>query len=204
MTFRRMDEATVEQWYEIDRFERIAGPRTVDRVIRLLESLSSITDGFSVDRLTHCLQTAARAEAAGVDREWVVAALCHDTGMAISGHNHAPIAAEILRPYVRSDIVEVVRTHDDFQGRYYYELFGGNPDARLKYQDARWFSLAERFSDEWDQVSFDPDYPTPPLSHFEPAIRMIFTEPLGERQAKEDQIEGTNPDLAQADNQAVH
>ena len=34
-----------------------------------------------------------------------------------------------------------------------------------------WFDLAEQFADEWDQNSFDPDYPTKPLAHFEPMVR---------------------------------
>ena len=27
----------------------------------------------------------------------------------------------------------------------------------------------------WDQMSFDPDYPTKPLSHFEPMLREVFS-----------------------------
>jgi predicted HD phosphohydrolase len=37
--------------------------------------------------------------------------------------------------------------------------------------------LAEQFADEWDQISFDPDYPTKPLSHFEPLVRQVFATP---------------------------
>ena len=36
--------------------------QVADRVLMLLESLAEITDGFAVDQLTHCLQTAALAE----------------------------------------------------------------------------------------------------------------------------------------------
>ena len=36
------------------------------------------------------------------------------------------------------------------------------------------FKLAEQFADEWDQIAFDPDYDTLPLSHFEPLVRKIF------------------------------
>jgi predicted HD phosphohydrolase len=38
-----------------------------------------------------------------------------------------------------------------------------------------WYALAEQFADEWDQNSFDPDYPTKPLSHFEPMVREVFS-----------------------------
>jgi predicted HD phosphohydrolase len=52
-----------------------------------------------------------------------------------------------------------------------------NPDARDEYRGESWFGLAERFADEWDQTSFDPDYPTQPLEHFEPAVREVFGRP---------------------------
>ncbi|MEY2447749.1 MAG: hypothetical protein QOH79_1225, partial [Acidimicrobiaceae bacterium] len=31
-----------------------------------------------------------------------------------------------------------------------------------------------QFADEWDQVAFDPDHDTLPLSHFEPLVRKTF------------------------------
>ena len=56
--------------------------RVADSVLAMLESLAAITDGFAVDQLTHCLQTATLAERAGADDEMVVASLCHDIGKA--------------------------------------------------------------------------------------------------------------------------
>ena len=35
-----------------------------------------------------------------------------------------------------------------------------DPDAREQYRGEPWFDLAARFADDWDQTSFDPDYPT--------------------------------------------
>jgi predicted HD phosphohydrolase len=176
-SFRRMDESTAEQWAEIgaQTFERQA--RVATRVLAMLEALGDITDGFAVDQLTHSLQTATRTEEAGADQEMVVAALCHDIGKYVSVPNHPRIAAEILKPYVRDEVFNVIRTHQDFQGRHYYHHFGGDPDAREQYRDEPWFALGERFADEWDQTSFDPDYPTKPLSHFEPIVREVFGHP---------------------------
>jgi predicted HD phosphohydrolase len=68
----------------------------------------------------------------------------------------------------------VIRTHQDFQGRHYYHHFGGDPDAREQYRGEPWFALGEQFADEWDQTSFDPGYPTKPLSHFEPVVATVF------------------------------
>ncbi|HMK62051.1 MAG TPA: HD domain-containing protein [Acidimicrobiales bacterium] len=176
-TFRRMDESTPEQWAEIGA-QTFANPqRTADAVLGMLQALATITDGFAVDQLTHSLQTATRAEDAGADEEMVVASLCHDIGKYVSVTNHPGIAAEILRPYVRDDLYHVIRTHQDFQGRHYYHHFGGDRNAREKYRGEKWFALGERFADEWDQTSFDPDYPTKPLSHFVPLLRRVLAAP---------------------------
>ena len=143
----------------------------------MLRSLASITDGFAVDQLTHCLQTATLAERAGADDEMVVASLCHDIGKAVSVPNHPRHRAEILKPYVRPEVYDVIRAHQDFQGRHYYHHFGGNPDAREQYRDEPWFDLAAQFADEWDQIAFDPEYDTLPLEHFEDRVRAVFATP---------------------------
>jgi len=176
-TFTRMDESTPGQWQHI--IVETAGNqgRVADRVLQMLQSLSDVVDGFAVDQLTHCLQTATRAERAGADREVVVASLCHDIGKAVSVINHPAIAAEILQPYVRDEVYWLIRTHQDFQGRHYYAMLGKDPDARRQYEGHPSFDLAARFADEWDQTSFDPDYDTLPLEHFEPMVRDVFSTP---------------------------
>jgi predicted HD phosphohydrolase len=176
-TFRSMDESTAEQWAVIgaETFEHQG--RVADQVLAMLEGLAVITDGFAVNQLIHSLQTATRAEESGAEPEMVVASLCHDIGKYVSVPNHPRIAAEILRPYVSDDIVQVILAHQDFQGRHYYHHFDMDPNLRDQYRDEPWFELAERFADEWDQTSFDPDYPTEPLAHFEPKVRAVFASP---------------------------
>jgi predicted HD phosphohydrolase len=176
-TFRSMDESTAEQWAVIGAETFGHQDRVSDQVLAMLQGLAAITDGFAVDQLTHSLQTATRAEEAGADPEMVVASLCHDIGKFVSVPNHPRIAAEILRPYVRDEVVQVILAHQDFQGRHYYHHFGGDPNARDQYRDQPWFELAARFADEYDQNSFDPDYPTQPLDHFEPLVRATFSKP---------------------------
>ena len=178
-SFRSMDTSTAEQWGVIGRETAANQGRVADRVLDMLRSLGDITDGFSTDQLTHCLQTATLAERAGADDEVVVASLCHDIGKAISVPNHPEIAASILKPYVRPEVHTMIRVHQDFQGRHYYAHFGGDPDAREKHRDAlapEVFTLAEQFADEWDQTAFDPDYDTLPLEHFEERVRQIFAQ----------------------------
>ena len=103
--FTSMDISTAEEWATIvDRDHRAPGAGWPNGSCACCESLADIVDGFAVDQLTHCLQTATRAEEAGADEELVVASLCHDIGKVISVPNHPRIAAEILKPYVRDEV----------------------------------------------------------------------------------------------------
>jgi predicted HD phosphohydrolase len=174
MPFTRMDQGKVEEWMVIAQAvaqRRAAMPQMIRKMLR---QLVEQVDGFAVNQLEHSLQTATRAVRAGATEELIVAALCHDIGKVVSIENHPAIAAEILKPYVSQDTYEIVRTHQDFQGRHYYALLGKNPEAREQYVDQPWFDLASRFTDEWDQTSFDPDYDTLPFSYFEPMIDRVF------------------------------
>jgi predicted HD phosphohydrolase len=95
----------------------------------------------------------------------------------VSVPNHPEIAAAILKPYVRPEVHKMILVHQDFQGRHYYHHFGGDPNARAKYEGAPWFELAARFADDYDQTAFDPDYDTLPLEHFEPLVREMMASP---------------------------
>ncbi len=174
MTFTRMDESTLAEWQVIAKETSANQARVAEQVLAMLRGLEEITDGFAVDQLVHSLQTATRAEESGADTEVVVASLCHDIGKIVSVNNHPRISAEIIRPYVRPEVAEMIAAHQDFQGRHYYGHFGGDPDARQKYLGQPWYGLAEQFADDWDQISFDPDYPTQSLEHFEPMVREVF------------------------------
>lgn len=173
-TFTRMDESTAEQWAKIGDETTRNQPRVAEGILAMLRSLGGITDGFAVDQLTHSVQTAALAEADGASDEIVVAALCHDIGKAVSVPNHPEIAAAILKPYVSEDVHWMILVHQDFQGRHYYHHFGQDPDQRDRYRDHPAYELAEHFTDDWDQVAFDPEAPTPPLGHFEDRVRDVF------------------------------
>jgi predicted HD phosphohydrolase len=176
-TFTRMDASTADQWSAIGVETAQNQGRVADRVLAMLASLDEVVDGFAVDQLTHCLQTATRAERAGADDEMIVALLCRDIGKAVAVPNHPRIAAEILRPYVRPEVTSTILAHQDFQGRHYYASFDLDPNARDQYRDEPWYAMAEQFADEWDQVSFDPEYDTEPLVHFEPLVRSVFGRP---------------------------
>jgi len=176
-SFTRMDESTAEQWAVIGAETMKNQPRVAEQVLTMLGQLEGITDGFGTNQLVHALQTATLAEKAGADTEMVVASLCHDIGKLISVFNHPEIAAAILRPYVRDEVYLAIKAHQDFQGKHYYHHFGGDSNARDKYEGEEWFDLAALFADEWDQVAFDPDGEYFPLDHFEPMVREVFAAP---------------------------
>jgi len=178
MSFSRMDQGVAEDWMTIGREVALRQSRMPGIIKAMLLQLEDQTDGFAVNQLQHSLQTATRAYREGASEELIVSALCHDIGKVISVANHPAIAAEILRPYVSRETYEIVRTHQDFQGRHYYALLGKDPDARRQYAGEPWYPLACRFTDEWDQTSFDPDYDTLPLSFFEPMIDRVFSGAL--------------------------
>ena len=175
MAFTRMDESQTSEWMAIGQEVAKRQSGMPGKIIEMLKQLEEQVDGFAVDQLRHGLQTATRAVRDNASEEMIVAALCHDIGKAISVMNHPAIAAEILRPYVSEDTYEIVRTHQDFQGRHYYALMGKDPDARRQYVNEPWYEMACKFTDEWDQTSFDPSYDTLPLSHFEPMIARVFS-----------------------------
>src|SRR5689334_4732605 len=177
MSFKRMDEGKLEEWMAIGQ-EVAKRQANMPQIIKsMLLQLEEQVDGFNINQLQHCLQTATRALRDGASEEMIVAALCHDIGKAISVENHPAIAAEILKPYVSRETYEIIRTHQDFQGRHYYALMGKNPEARRQYEGEPWYAMATRFTDEWDQAAFDPAYDTLPLSHFEPMIERVFAAP---------------------------
>ena len=177
MSFPSMDVGTATDWNHISQEH---GPLIADmpsRVSKMLRELQGIRAGFAVDQLEHSLQTATRAERDGADDEMILLSLCHDIGKVISVPNHASIAAEILKPYVSERAYQILRTHQDFQGKYYYHFLGMDNDMRRHYTQESWYEDACHFSDKYDQAGFDPDYESLPLEHFEPLIQKFFAKP---------------------------
>ena len=178
MAFTRMDQSTADEWMNIGREVAKRQAQMPFLIKSMLRQLEAQVDGFETNQLVHALQTATRAVRENASEELIVAALCHDIGKVISVVNHPAIAAEMLKPYVSHETYEIVRTHQDFQGRHYYGLMGLNPNARDQYRNQPWYALAEKFTDEWDQASFDPKYDTLPFEYFEPMIDRVFGKNL--------------------------
>lgn len=175
VSFRRMDEGTPEDYAFLDKLEHEFVQALPERLLGALKGLQNTLAGYKIDRLHHSLQSATRAENDGADIEMIVAALVHDLGDDLAPDNHSQMAAAIIRPYVRPEVVWVIEHHGIFQMYYYGEARGMNKDERERYRGHKWFDSCERFCDRWDQVAFDPDYPTHQLDHFEPMLREVFS-----------------------------
>jgi predicted HD phosphohydrolase len=172
--FTRMDESSREQWGVIGAATVAYQPSYGHRILDMLKSFDGVHLGFGVDQLHHMLQTATMAKRANAKDEIVLCALVHDIGKYVSVANHGGIAAEMLKPYVSHDAYQIVKTHQDFQGKHYYEHFGMASNLRENHRHEPWFELACEFTDEWDQAAFDPKYPVLPLSELEPLVHQFF------------------------------
>jgi predicted HD phosphohydrolase len=175
VSFKRMDQGTVQDYALLDKFEKQYIKALPDRLLEALSNLEHSLAGYKISRLEHSLQSASRAEDDNADIEFIIAALIHDLGDDLAPENHSQLAATIIRPYVRAEVTWVVQMHGLFQMQFYGTQMSLPIDGHLAYKDHPWFDSCQRFCDDWDQQAFDPDYPTRPLSHFEPMLREIFT-----------------------------
>jgi predicted HD phosphohydrolase len=145
-----------------------------DRVIEQLSYLEEDHGGFPVNRLEHCLQTAARAEADGRDNEYIACALLHDIGDNLAPFNHPDIAASIVKPFVSEANYFMVKNHGIFQGYYFWHYIGLDQNAREQFRGNPYFEYTEEFCAKYDSLAFDPDYTSPRLSYYEPLLREMF------------------------------
>ena len=172
MTYTRMDRMSAE---DARRLGAASSAVPVDYLLRQLVLLKDEDpQGAAVDRYTHSLQTATRCMRDGSDPETVVCALLHDIGDVLAPDNHAELAASILRPYVSEQNWWVVKHHDIFQGYYYFQYLEKDRRLRDHYRASPYFGACVKFCQRWDQVSFDPVYPTEPLDAFLPMVREVF------------------------------
>ena len=177
VSFKRMDEGTSQDYAFLNALEYEFVVALPDRLLAALTGLEGSLAGYQISRLEHSLQSATRAEADRADIELIVGALIHDLGDDLAPLNHSQLAATIIRPYVRAEVAWIIEHHGVFQAYYYGDAMGVDKNARDIYRDHAWFDSCEQFCRDWDQLAFDPDYPTKPLAHFEPMLREIFTRP---------------------------
>lgn len=173
--FTRMKDGSCEDYLLLQDLEHSHHAGTAERLLRELRMQGEETlPGYRVTRLEHALQSATRALRDGADTDWVVAALLHDVGDGLAPQNHDRFAAEILRPFLREEVVWTVEHHGSFQMYYYAHHYGWDRNAREQYRDSPYYASAEAFCERWDQESFDPTYASEPLATFEPLVHEVF------------------------------
>jgi predicted HD phosphohydrolase len=170
-----MKDGTREDYLLLLETERAYEQRLPDRLLDALRRMDDSLAGYPVTRLGHSLQAATRARRDGADDDLLVAALLHDIGDELALHNHAELAAAVLRPYVRAEVTWIVEQHGLFQSYYYAHHYGRDRNARERYKDHPWFQACAHFCAAWDQSSFDPDYANDSLESFEPLLRRVFS-----------------------------
>tara|TARA_B100001175_G_C19492444_1_gene633408 strand:+ start:318 stop:917 length:600 start_codon:yes stop_codon:yes gene_type:complete len=181
VSFIRMDEGTPEDYEFLHKGEVAFTKLLPDRIMKALKDLDNTLSGYKISRFQHSLQSATRAEEDGADIELIMAALIHDLGDDLAPANHSQLAATIIRPYVREEVTWVVSMHGLMQ-MYYFgpkdysgKEIGINKELRENYRNHKWFETCDKFCRDWDQMSFDPDYPTKSLDYFKPMIQELFS-----------------------------
>lgn len=173
VSFTAMADGTQADYDLLAQFDTEHPDDPAGRVLDWLRQMD-VESPYRISRLGHSLQTATRAERDGADDETIVCALLHDIGDIVAPANHSQVAAAILAPYVSEKNHWIVLHHGLFQGYYYFHFYGQDRNARERFRDHPCYQACVDFCARWDQASFDPDYPTEPLEHFEPLVRALF------------------------------
>tara|TARA_R110000868_G_scaffold221137_1_gene472597 strand:- start:312 stop:914 length:603 start_codon:yes stop_codon:yes gene_type:complete len=175
VSFTQMKDGTKAEYELLHELEKPYLAMTADRVLDELKRHGEVTlPGYRITRLEHGLQSASRAEADGADIDWIVGALLHDIGDGLAPQNHDRFSAEVIRPFVRWEVAWTVEHHGIFQMLYYAHHYNWDRNARERFRDHPCFETCSAFCERWDQASFNPDYSSRPLDHFEPMVRQVF------------------------------
>tara|TARA_Y100001970_G_C14180171_1_gene829374 strand:+ start:114 stop:710 length:597 start_codon:yes stop_codon:yes gene_type:complete len=174
--FTRLDEAKKSDFdilypYLIEQHNDLS-----KRVISFLSNLRGPKLGLKVDRLEHSLQTATRAYKDNASDEEIVCALLHDIGDSLAPDNHGAFAAEILKPFVNEANYNIVKFHPEFQGYFFFDKIGADPNIRDRHKDNEWFDAAHNFCEYWDMPAFDPNFKSKSLEFFSPVIKEVFSK----------------------------
>lgn len=182
VSFTQMKDGTKEDYLLLLDAEEGHLRGTADRVLRELRGQEDETlPGYKITRLDHALQSATRAHREGADTDWVVAAVLHDIGDGLAPQNHDQFAAEILKPFLREEVVWTVAHHGKFQMYYYAHHYGWNQHERETYRNSPYYPSCVDFCERWDQASFDPGYRCEPLEFFAPLVRQVFARKAYDR-----------------------
>jgi len=178
VSFTNMSEGTKEEYDFLESLEHTFKADLPSKLLKAVADLEYSLSGYQISRLDHVLQSATRAYESKESEQMIAAALLHDIGDDLAPYSHSEMAAAIIRPFVSDEIYWVVKHHGLFQMYYYAHHSGGDRNARDQFKDNIYYETAVHFCHEYDQNCFDPNYPSKPLSFFEPLIHRVFSKPL--------------------------
>ena len=173
MHFTRMDEGSDVDYEVLKQVHERSLRALPDLLLGMLTGLEGDAN-YPIDRLQHSLQTATRAQRDGAGEEMIVCALFHDVGESLGPLNHGEVVAAILRPFISDASYWMLAHHPLFQTYFYARHLGLDPNAREQYRDNAHYQLTVDFTTNWDEVSFDPAYPSEPIEFFEPMVRRVL------------------------------
>jgi len=189
--FTKLSDGTPEDFQNAQiHFASLGSSQAIaKRLLGLVQGLEGLNIGNLVDLKEHSVQTATRALKDGADEELVVCGLFHDIGELLAPICHGEVAGSLLRPYISPQNYWILMHHEIFQAYYYGEAMNVDKNTRDKFRDHLHFSACEEFCGRWDEISFDPNYESLPLSEFEPmVIRLLERKPYSLAGQLEDRI----------------
>jgi predicted HD phosphohydrolase len=174
MHFSELDAGTDADFQVLRRVHEMNLANLPDLLLKMLSDLKG-DQAYPINRLDHSLQTATRALRDEADEETVVCALLHDVAETMAPLNHGEAVGALLRPFVSEKNHWVVAHHAIFQTYFYARHYGLDPNARDRYRDSPYYQACVDFTTNWDEVSFDVNYDSEPLSTFEPMVRRVLS-----------------------------
>lgn len=175
MHFHAMDDMTPEDFEVLKRVHEDNLAKLPDLLLSMLDSLGG-DEAYPVDRRSHSLQAATRALRDGRDEEYVVVALLHDIGETLGPLNHGEVVAAVMKPFISEGNYWMLAHHPLFQSYFYGSHVGIDPNGRDAYRDSPYFEQTAEFCALYDEISFDPDYPSEPIETFVPMVHRVLSK----------------------------
>jgi len=159
-------------------YSRVVQQPLAERLLAMLDSQEATgTLGQPVTLREHGLQAATRAVRAGEDDDIVVMTLLHDVLESTTAVNHGGMAAAMLEPFLGEKATWILRHHEVVQMYYYAHHNGGDPNAREALSSSEHYGAALHWCEHYDQVAFDPAYPSLPLRYFRAMVHKVVGRP---------------------------
>ena len=176
--FRNLREAEKSDFDRMGvEYDKEVTQNALQNFLQLLMSQKNAYLGAPVSLLEHNVQTASRAFREGEDDETIVISLFHDVFETLAVKNHGELASAMLAPWISPKSQWLLAHHEIFQGFYYFEHYGLDKNQRDMFLDHPFYNWTVTWCEKYDQASFDPDYPSLPLSALVPAVERVLSKP---------------------------